>query len=436
MHMTLRDNIIFQYTLISFAVIMVVSAILALVISMQTKEHLIQMHISYFPKIVRQSIEEQQPAIEFLKNNVPAEQGMPPPKVLEDFIQDLLKYESIFRIKLWGKNSRVLWAYDKELIGRQFPENREYIRAISGKVAYLMTKPEKEEQQNLDTNNKLLEIYTPIKSNGQIIGVVELYQKANILFRDIDRQVKNTWWIVILGGLVLYLLFLTIFISSQKKVRESKDKLISTREGIIYALAYQAGLRDFETGRHLDRTAQFASTLARELRKNHDLKKYINEQYIHDIFHAAPLHDIGKVGIPDSILLKEGPLSCDEWCTMKKHCEYGAEVLQKASERLPFKSFLDISINLAASHHEWWDGSGYPAGLRGEEIPLSGRIMAVADVYDALRSKRPYKEPFDHERAVNIIKEDRGSQFDPKVVDAFLQVEDKFRKIFIDIADK
>jgi len=409
---------------------------LALVISKQTKSHLIKMHTSYFPKIVKQSIAEQQQALEFLKNSEPASRSMPPPKALKGFIQKLLAYETIYRIKIWGKDGCVLWANNQKIIGKCFPDNPEYEQAFSGNPAYLKAKPEKEENENLDTNEILLEIYSPVKSNGSVIGVVELYQKADTLFEDIKRQVGNIRLIVILGGLALYLLFLSLFIASQKKIRDSKDKLISTREGVIYALAYQAGLRDFETGRHLDRTAQFVAALTRELRKNPGLKTYINEQYIQDIFHAAPLHDIGKVGIPDSILLKEGPLSSEEWVTMKKHCEYGAEVLRKASERLPFKSFLDISINLAASHHERWDGGGYPAGLSGDAIPLSGRIMAVADVYDALRSRRPYKEPFDHEKAVSIIKEGRGTQFDPKVVDAFLQLEEKFIKISIECADE
>lgn len=434
--MPFKDNIVFQYTLISLIVIIVASSILALVISKQTKEQLIQIHTSYLPKVIKKSISERQQIVDFFEKNRPASQAHPPPRALNTFVNNLLTYDSIYEIKLWGKSGCVLWAYDKQVIGQCFPDNPEYVRAISGKPTYLMTKPEKKEQESLATKAKMLEIYSPIRSNGQIIGVVEIYQKADRLFKDIKEQVQNIWLIMIIGGLSLYLLFLTIFISSQKKIRESKDKLISIREGVLYALAYQAGLRDFETGRHLDRTAQFVSTIARELKKDPDLKNYINEQYIQDIFHAAPLHDIGKVGIPDSILLKEGPLSCEEWDIMKKHCAYGTEVLQKASERLPFQSFLDISINLAVSHHEWWDGSGYPAGLTGDAIPLSGRIMAVADVYDALRSKRPYKEPFDHEKAVSIIKENRGTQFDPKVADAFLQVEEKFLKIANEFADE
>ena len=144
---------------------------------------------------------------------------------------------------------------------------------------------------------------------------------------------------------------------------------------------------------------------------------------------SAPLHDIGKVGIADSILLKPGKLTPEERAEINKHCEYGARVLQIAEKKLPFQSFLAIAIQLTLFHHEKWDGTGYPHGLSGDAIPLSGRIMALADNYDALRTERPYKKAFPHEETRSIIESLRGTHFDPVLVDAFVRREAEFRRV-------
>ena len=154
-----------------------------------------------------------------------------------------------------------------------------------------------------------------------------------------------------------------------------------------------------------------------------------------DLIKSTPLHDIGKVGIPDAILCKPGKLTDEEFAIMRNHCGNGARILKMAEEKLTFTSFLSIGIQLVLSHHERWDGQGYPKNLKGEEIPLSARIMAVADVYDALRTERCYKKSFDHKKCVEIIKEGRGTQFDPIIVDGFLQKEGEFEKISINLAD-
>jgi putative two-component system response regulator len=145
----------------------------------------------------------------------------------------------------------------------------------------------------------------------------------------------------------------------------------------------------------------------------------ISPAFIDNIYHAAPLHDIGKVGIPDKILLKPGKLTHEEFDIMKTHTTIGAATLEQVQARYPGNAFVNMGIALTRSHHEKWDGTGYPDGLAGKEIPLSGRIMALADVYDALRSNRPYKEAFSHEKSVGIILSGKGSHFDPAVVDAF-----------------
>ena len=149
------------------------------------------------------------------------------------------------------------------------------------------------------------------------------------------------------------------------------------------------------------------------------------------LFVSAPLHDIGKVGVPDNILMKPGKLTDEEFLMMRKHAEYGQKIIHSSAEKIEGNNFLILAGKIAATHHEKWDGSGYPNGLAGEDIPLCGRIMAVADVYDALISKRCYKPPFSHEKASGIILEDKGTFFDPVVVDEFFSIEAQTRE-FLD----
>ncbi len=149
----------------------------------------------------------------------------------------------------------------------------------------------------------------------------------------------------------------------------------------------------------------------------------MTDDYIHLLFVSAPLHDIGKVGVPDHILLKTGKLTSEEFELMKKHAEYGRNIIHSASQKIEGDNFLIIAGEIALTHHEKWDGTAYPSGLSGQDIPLSGRIMAVADVYDALISKRCYKSPYPHENAVRMMKEKNGKIFDPAILSAFLSID-------------
>jgi len=204
----------------------------------------------------------------------------------------------------------------------------------------------------------------------------------------------------------------------------------------IFALAYQAELRDQQTGKHLERTSIYVRLLADRLAGLPQYRGYLTPAYISGLEKSAPLHDIGKVGVPDSILLKPGKLTYEEMEQMKKHCEYGARILRRAEEKLGFRSFLSIAIQLAMHHHERWDGQGYPQGLAGERIPVSARIMALADVYDALSTTRPYKKAFSHQECLRIITEKRGTNFDPQVVDAFLECEATFERTSRELSDE
>ncbi len=204
---------------------------------------------------------------------------------------------------------------------------------------------------------------------------------------------------------------------------------LETRDVAIFAMAKLAESRDPETGAHLERVRSYCRALARDLARHPDFASAIDEEFVRLIYLTSPLHDIGKVGIPDSVLLKPGRLSDREFEIMKMHSTLGAQTLDAALRVFPGVQFLEMAREIAAAHHERWDGSGYPDRLAGEAIPLSGRIMALADVYDALTSKRVYKAAFTHEVARAMILKESGTHFDPRVVDAFARIEEQFLSI-------
>lgn len=205
---------------------------------------------------------------------------------------------------------------------------------------------------------------------------------------------------------------------------------------LVIGLAKLAEYRDGDTGKHLERVTQFALLLARELRKKSGFSETIDDRFLSSLEQAAPLHDIGKVAVPDAILLKHGPLTDTEFSMIKRHTDVGARAIQSMIEQAPEADFLVMAKNIAYGHHEWYDGSGYPDGMSGDDIPLSARIVAVADVYDALTNKRPYKVAFSHEKSLDIIREASGIHFDPAVVDVFLTLERRFAELAQELRDE
>lgn len=218
-------------------------------------------------------------------------------------------------------------------------------------------------------------------------------------------------------------------------VNERTKQLHQTQEVIIRTMGILAEYRDPETGGHIKRTQNYVRLLAEHLQKDQKHSAFLSEATIQVLYKSAPLHDIGKIAIPDHILLKPGKLTDAEFDEMKNHAFLGRDAIMMCERELPYDTFLYYAREIAYSHHEKWDGSGYPQGLAGDTIPFSGRLMALADVYDALISKRVYKPPFPHEKAVTIITEGRGQHFDPDMVDAFVVLEDRFRQIAIEFAD-
>lgn len=204
---------------------------------------------------------------------------------------------------------------------------------------------------------------------------------------------------------------------------------LESRDLILFSLAKLAEARDQETGAHLERMREYAKLLAEHLATTPRYCDAIDGDYVRTIYLTSPLHDIGKVGIPDSILLKPGRLTADEFEIMKQHTLIGAQTLDAAMQAQPSAEYLRFARDIICSHHEKFNGAGYPYGLAGTDIPLCGRLVAVADVYDALTTKRVYKDAFSHEKARSIILGGKGTDFDPDVVDAFLAQESKIIRV-------
>ncbi len=223
----------------------------------------------------------------------------------------------------------------------------------------------------------------------------------------------------------------------EKKVQTQNRNLAATRDFMMTSLASLAEIRDTETGAHIMRTQRYLHVLCTEISRHPRFRHLLNKERIELISKLALLHDIGKVGIADNLLRKPTPFTAEEFEEVKRHTTYGRDAIAKAESRVGNYSdeLLQYAKDIAYSHHERWDGTGYPEGLRGEQIPWVGRLMAIADVYDALVTKRVYKGPVSHEEAVRIIIKGRGAQFDPDVVDAFLRVEAQWRQIACELTD-
>ena len=256
-------------------------------------------------------------------------------------------------------------------------------------------------------------------SEDERTGSLQAIRRLNICTGD---EIENLYHAIskTTGDMVRYI----------ADVQQKNSTINKMQTGLILVLADLVESRDKCTGDHVRKTAAYTEIILRELRREGKYADTITDEYMEDVFHSAPLHDIGKIHVPDAILNKPGKLTEQEFATMKEHTSSGEEVIDSAIETIGTDAgYLKEARNLAACHHEKWDGTGYPCGLAGEEIPLSARIMAVADVFDALVSRRSYKEPFTIEQALAIIREGSGSHFDPIVAQAFLNAEEEVRKV-------
>ncbi|MBF0588232.1 MAG: two-component system response regulator [Magnetococcales bacterium] len=222
----------------------------------------------------------------------------------------------------------------------------------------------------------------------------------------------------------------------EERVLIRTQQMEELQDVAMVAMGSLAEARDPETGNHIRRTQHYIKILALHLSDHPRFRDFLTPQNITSLYKSAPLHDIGKVGVPDHILLKPGKLTVEEFTEMKKHAAFGRDAILAAEHTMSrADNFLIFAKEIAYYHHEKWDGGGYPEGLKGDDIPISARLMAIADVYDALISRRVYKPPFPHEKALAIIQEGRGSHFDPDMVDAFMEISEKFFEVAQKFAD-
>ena len=266
--------------------------------------------------------------------------------------------------------------------------------------------------------------YTRLDIPGAESGIIANYHQHELLML--------AWKRLIAAALLLFFLFFGLIAgigySAHLKIREK----ILAQKAMIYSLIRLTDRRDQETGRHLERTRKYSVAIARHLRKNRRYRNIITGRFMEELYDAAPLHDIGKVGIRDAILLKKGRLSNEEFEEMKDHVRIGAQIFDDIIHKFQVHHpLIFMCRNICRYHHEKYNGSGYPEGLQDGEIPLEARIFALADVYDALRSERPYKPAMSHEQAMAAVINERGAHFDPAVVDAFVagEKEIKFKNI-------
>lgn len=255
-------------------------------------------------------------------------------------------------------------------------------------------------------------VCAPVGVGGEILGVLNVTERlAGRPFEPQELEYIN--------------LLASIAGSTIHGIMSSLERE-AARDAIVVALARLAEHRDNETGLHVERVTRYCLLLARQLRTNDKFRSEIDDEFLYNLERVAPLHDIGKVAIDDSILRKPGKLTPKEVAIMQTHAQAGAETIETAIRHAPGSAFLEMAQQIAIGHHEWYDGSGYPAGLKANAIPLSARIVAVADVYDALNSERVYKAAMSHEQSSAIIAESSGTHFDPAVVEAFLECEEEF----------
>ena len=317
--MRLRENVIFQYSLTTLVAVGAVSVLLGFTMTAAITDYQLGSHVRLYPEIVRLALRDPDGLYGALEPG-----GRVSPDA-ERLLREFLQLGTIFRVKVWNPRATIVWSDQGDLIGKSFDDDDAFHTAMGGTVTYELGEAEKSE--NIDEHDKgiTLQIYTPLVDGGRVVGVLELYEANRDLFAQIAKNTRYVSLAVVAAGAAIYILLFLIFYRSQKIQEKTRSQLIDTQNVTIYALAYQAELRDRETGKHLERTAIYVRLLAEGLPALPSFKEYLNPQYIEDLIKSAPLHDIGKVGVPDAILLKPGKLTGEEMTVMMRHCELGAQ---------------------------------------------------------------------------------------------------------------
>lgn len=411
-------NVLLQFSLFMFAIVALVSGFLAIALSSFVQDHVIRMHGLFYAEGLAPSFRSafsRGKAQEFrqLRSDLEAVGRLP-------HVKDLAVWDS--------SGTAILSSPAFSLTGG---ENDPLTIALLGSVHFVYKAGSGRSLLNRFHGD--LALYLPIKdSNAKVLGVIGLLEADEGLSEDLRKAARAIALYVALAGFAIYVTLFFLYFRSYRRQRKTAERLRQSQDSIIFAMSSLSSLRDQETGGHLLRCSAYVEFLAGRLKAERAFRTYIDQEYIRTISSVAPLHDIGKVGIADAILRKPGKLTDEEYEAMKEHSALGADILSSARARLPFHSQLELAIELTRHHHERWDGKGYPDGLAGEAIPLSARLMALADVYDALRSERYYKKAMSHDEALKLIVDGAGTQFDPRIVAVLIAHHGGFSAIFGD----
>ncbi|MBI1885138.1 MAG: HD domain-containing protein [Chloroflexi bacterium] len=341
-------------------------------------------------------------------------------KNFDRFVRETLLGSAIVRVNVWNRDGTIVYSSREPLTGQHFPLNEHLLSAVGGETeAKVEGVEEGVEGAGLEPYEAIVEVYTPIRFSGagEIAGAFEIYRDYGPIASYV-RHVQRSIYIGI--GLSLAAIYLATVLlvkrgsdlirRQQKDLETRSEELKNSYDSIVSVLCAALDLRDNVTHGHARRVAALASVVAWQMG--------LRKEEVRRIEKAAILHDIGKIGVADAVLSKPGPLDHDEWAEMRRHPELGYQMLEGID-------FLQDVAEIVYSHHERYDGSGYPRGLKGDEIPLGARIFGVVDAYDAMTSHRPYRKPTSHRLAVEEIVKHSGTQFDPEVIKPFLEAEGK-----------
>ncbi len=411
-----EKNVLLSYSLFMLIVVAGASSLLGIVLTGFVRGHVIRMHASFYADSLSSAFSSTLP-------------GASKEELAR--AHDSLEREGLLMhvktMSIWDSSGVLLYGEASPFIGAV--GNDPLVDAQSGSLRFIYKTTSVRGMFDLPRGD--LALYLPIRDlRSTVIGVIGLIESDEGLADDLGIAARTIALYVSFAGVAIYASLFMLYFRSYRRQSLYSARLKKSKESIIFAMSSLSSLRDQETGGHLERCEEYVRLLAGELREDRIFRRYVDAEYIESLANVAPLHDIGKVGIDDAILRKPGKLTPDEYEIMKTHCALGASILEAARERLPFESELELAIELTRHHHERWDGTGYPYGLSGESIPLSARIMAIADVYDALRSERYYKKAIGHAESLKIIKAGAGTQFDPRLLFIVETCSDKLERIY------
>jgi len=339
--MRFRDNVMLQYSLATIIVAIAVAAAFGAIFTRAITDYQIRSHIRLYPEVMRLATRDSKGLYSALRA------GGPVSPETEALLRGFLSLGSVFRVKVWNAQASIVWSDRRELLGRRFGDDDAFRAAMGGKVTYLLGQPGRAENIYERDRGPTLEIYAPITDGAEVVGVLELYEAPRDLFAQIANISRFIWRMVVLTGAAIYSILFLIFYRSHKVQTKARLEASETQDVTIYALARLAELRDPETGTHIERTASYVRILAEDLKRLPQFKGYLTPGYIEGLVKSAPLHDIGKVGVPDAILFKPGALSAAERMAMQEHAALGARIL--GGSELPL---LKLAAEIAQSHQE------------------------------------------------------------------------------------